>query len=212
MKPSSQSSFAGAKRWPATLLDWLVCWFCLLYLSIYLPLAAMIYLPTWYQVNCQWHPRCEMIGMPTAQQGIAELTRYFRHQGELLTRWTAKERSHLAEVRQIYDGMFVIAWLAVIGLVWRLRPANGRSAALVNLGLLAAMLAVLPVFKPFWQDFLHPLLFDNLDWKNNRDDLSYYIMPRRFFLHSTAALIGAAALLNVLTWQACRHWYQPARE
>ncbi len=176
----------------------IACWASLLYLSIYLPLATMVYVPTWYQLNCAWHPRCELIGMPTAERGIAELTAFFLHRGELVTRWTEKERSHLTEVRQIYDRMFFLAWLGLIVLVLTYRTDRARVAALINLCLILSLLLVLPVFKPFWQDILHPLLFDNDNWRNTKAELSYYLMPRRFFLHSTAALILAAGAGNLL--------------
>ncbi len=183
----------------------LIAGLCLFYLSVSLPLAAMVYSPAWYRWNCQFHPRCEQIGEAATERGIAELTHFFRHDGALVTRWTEKERRHLAEVRGIYDVLFLGTWLALAGLLWGYRPVAMTRIALVNAGLILALLAVLPVFKPFWEYVFHPLLFNNLDWKNTRADLSYYLMPRRFFLHSTAVLIAAAAIGNLAVWALSRH-------
>lgn len=176
----------------------------LLYLTTYLPLALMAYSPQWYRLNCHWHPRCERIGMATAERGIGELTRYFRHQGTLEHRWTAKEQRHLAEVRSLYDRLFWAALIAAVLLAATYRRERIAYYALVNAVIVAALLLALPFFKTFWRELFHPVLFDNELWRNNRYDLSYYITPRVFFLYSTAALVASSIALNLGIWLLLR--------
>ena len=175
----------------------------LLYITIYLPLAAVIYTPYWYKANCSWHPRCEHFGKIRAARHIKELTGYLRHSGELESpAWTNKERRHLAEVRQIFDRLFFIA-LAAAGLLTSFFDRGAlKTAALANIGLMLVLCAVLPFFTVFWRDIFHGWLFDNTYWKNNPADVSYYIMPRVFFRHTMMLLIAAAWLFNTGTFLA----------
>lgn len=172
----------------------------LCYLTLYLPLAWMIYAPHWYQINCNFHERCQRLGQPHAERAIDELTQYFRHQGVLVTRWTAKEKQHLAEVRRLYDALLLFGFLAVLTLALVAERNRLGSYALLNIVLLLALLAVVPFFKTFWRDIFHPLLFDNQLWKNTQHDVSYYIMPRLLFRNSVILLVVVAVLENLAIW------------
>lgn len=173
----------------------------LFYLSLYLPLTALVYLPGWYELNCHWHPRCEILGAGRVEQAVDELTRYFRHQGELVHGWSQKERRHLAEVRPIYDGLFLGAFLAAAALVLGWEPRHAARTALWAAAGVAALALVLPFFAAFWTQLFHALLFDNELWRNDRGDLSWYFMPREFFKYSAILLISAAVAINlILAW------------
>lgn len=182
----------------------LLLWLCvpaLLYLTLYLPLAGMIYLPYWYETNCDWHPRCERLGQERSEQAIAELTQFFAHRGELKRPWSDKEQQHLAEVRQIYDRMLIALGLLSLLLIGCLHhPRLLRKAAGINVLIFLALSAILPFFTPFWKQIFHPLLFDNQLWINTRADQSWYIMPRLFFRNSMALLIVIGAGSNLLLW------------
>lgn len=169
----------------------------LFYLSLIVPLAGMIYLPQWYVVNCHWHDRCERFGQESSRLAIGQLTQFFRHQGELSGRWSEKEIRHLSEVRGMFDRLLLAALLAAVVLALTYEKRRLARAALISATSIAAMLLVLPFFATFWRDVFHPLLFSNNLWRNTPDDVSYYIMPRVFFKHSTALLIGTACLLNL---------------
>lgn len=177
----------------------------LFYLTVYIPLILITYLPYWYQLNCEWHPRCEQIGYERALKSIDELTAFFRYQGQLTKPWTSKERLHLAEVRHIFNKLFFGAVIAVVilGLVFDRQRAS--RYALINVVIIVSLLLILPFFTPFWRQIFHPLLFDNELWKNNKFDVSYYIMPRQFFMFSTAFLIVLSCLLNLSVWLGLRN-------
>jgi hypothetical protein len=108
----------------------------LLYLILYLPLTFIAYFPSWYRLNCRWHPRCEQIGEEKAFQVIGELTQFFRHQGELTLPWTFKERLHLAEVRDILDRLFLGLPIALILLPFLFNHSQAIRFSLINVMIL----------------------------------------------------------------------------
>lgn len=177
----------------------------LLYLTFYLPMTGIIYLPQWFRVNCNWHPRCESIGYGAAFRGIDELNAYFLHQGELVNLWSDKEKVHLAEVRGMFDTMFYTAVFAAAVIFPTFDKKRVSRYAFINAAIILSLLVVLPFFSSFWKDFFHPLLFDNELWKNNPSDLSYYIMPRTFFKYTVALLIVVCCILNLTLRFAFRH-------
>lgn len=183
----------------------------LFYLSIYVPLVFIVYLPYWYKLNCNWHTRCDTIGYERAERGIDDLTSFFLHKGELVSFWTKKERLHLAEVRDIFDKMFIIGLIAVVGLVLTFDRRLVSRFAIVNAVIIFSLLAVLPFFTTFWRDVFHPLLFDNDLWMNNRFDLSYYIMPRQFFKYTTVLLVASSVILNLAVWLVFRGGIKSSR-
>ncbi len=176
----------------------------LFYLTIYIPLAFIVYLPYWYKLNCNWNERCETVGYERAEKGIDDLTAFFTHRGELVSFWTKKEKLHLGEVRDIFDKMFIISIICLICLILTFDRLLVPRFAIVNASIIIALLVVLPFFTTFWRDIFHPLLFNNKLWMNNRFDLSFYIMPRQFFKYTTVLLIASSVILNLLIWSAYR--------
>lgn len=176
----------------------------LFYLTVYIPLILMIYPPYWYQLNCEWHPRCEQIGYERAFKSIDELTAFFRYQGQLAKPWTLKEKLHLEEVRYIFNKLFFGAILAVVPLCLIFDRQRVSRYAFINVIVIILLLLIVPFFTPFWRQIFHPLLFDNELWKNNRFDVSYYIMPRQFFKLSMIFLITLSCLLNLSVWLSLR--------
>lgn len=183
----------------------------LLYLTIYIPLVLIVYPPYWYELNCNWNERCDTIGYERAVQGIEDLTSFFLHRGELVSFWTNKEKLHLAEVRDIFDNMFIIAVICVICLALTFDRARVSRFAILNSLIIVALLIVLPFFTTFWRDIFHPLLFSNKLWINNKFDLSFYIMPRQFFKYTTALLISSSVILNLAIWSLSRGTKKTAR-
>lgn len=172
----------------------------LFYLSVYPLLALQIYSETWYQVGCDWHGRCEQLPRLDADQAIEQLAGFWRHQNELSMAWTRKERNHLTEVRPIYDAMLGGFGLATVIALASFQRARLRRAALINGLIVLSLLAVLPFFKYFWVEIFHPLLFDNMDWNNNRADLSWYLMPKALFKLSIGALVAWTFSVNLAVW------------
>lgn len=176
----------------------------LFYITFYLPMIFIIYFPTWFKVNCNWHNRCDYIGRDVSYNGIGELNSYFLHSGELKTRWTHKEKIHLAEVRGMFDNMFFISIISLAVLVALYDRKTLSKIALINSFLILSLLIVLPFFTTFWREIFHPLLFDNNLWINNLNDLSFYIMPRQFFKYTVALLVISCFIINMLIWSFLR--------
>jgi uncharacterized membrane protein len=176
----------------------------LLYLTFYIPMTLTFYLPQWMKFNCGLHTRCEVIGNEKAITGINELASYFRHQGELNSFLTQKEKLHLKEVRGIFDKMFFLALISLVMISLTYNRKRVSRYALINSMIIIALLIVLPFFGTFWRDVFHPLLFDNDLWQNNKYDLSFYIMPRQFFKYTVALLIILCFSINIAIWLGLR--------
>jgi hypothetical protein len=176
----------------------------LFYLTIYAPLVFIVYLPYWYKINCNWNERCDMIGYERAEKGFDDLTSFFLHKGELVSFWTKKEKLHLAEVREMFDKMFIFAIICVISLILTFDRGRVSRFAIANSAIILAFLVVLPFFTTFWREVFHPLLFNNQLWMNNRYDLSFYIMPRQFFKYTTVLLVASSVILNLAIWSVSR--------
>jgi hypothetical protein len=173
----------------------------LFYLALYIPMAFMVYCPMWYTFNCRLHPGCEFIRMENAEKYIHELTGFFMHRGELKSaEWSFKEKFHLSEVRNNFDGMALFALICVILLAVTFNRHKLPGAARVNLIIVLSLLILIPFFTFFWMEIFHPLLFKNNFWESNRYDRSFYIMPVVFFKHSLVFLIASSSLINGLTW------------
>ena len=167
-------------------------------------MALTFYLPAWMDINCEWHGRCQVIGIERAESGINELAAFFRHQGELDSFLTEKEKLHLKEVQGIFDTMFFVGLLSVLAIALTYRRKQVSRFALINAAINICLLVVLPFFGTFWRDIFHPLLFDNDLWQNNRYDLSYYIMPRVFFKYTVGLLILLCFAINIVLWLSLR--------
>jgi len=177
----------------------------LFYVTLYLPFSLILYLPGWYKISCNWHSRCEKMGYERIDTGIKELSRFFRHQGELTSIfWTGKEKAHLLEVRHMADKMFFFSIFALCGLIFCFHARLVSDFALVNMIIILSLLTILPVFGVFWRDVFHPILFKNQLWLNTRFDFSFYIMPRVFFKITTALLIVICSGINFLIWYGLR--------
>lgn len=182
----------------------IVLFISLLYLTFYIPMSLTFYAPQWMELNCNWHERCKIIGFDNAYKGIDELASYFRHRGDLERFWTVKEKTHLKEVRGMFDKMLIGAAIALVLLILTYDRNRIPRYGLVNVAIILSLLLVLPFFTTFWRDIFHPLLFNNKLWINNRYDLSFYIMPRQFFKYTIALLIAVSVSVNIVIWLALR--------
>jgi uncharacterized membrane protein len=182
----------------------IVLFVSLFYLTFYIPMSLTYYAPQWMKLNCNWHERCKAIGFDNAYKGIDELASYFRHQDGLERFWTLKEKTHLKEVRIMFDKMLIGAAIALVLLILTYDRNRVPRYALANAAIILCLLLVLPFFTTFWRDIFHPLLFNNKLWINNRYDLSFYIMPRQFFKYTIALLIAVSVSVNIVIWLALR--------
>jgi len=182
----------------------IILFLSLLYLTFYIPMTLSFYTPQWMTLNCGWHVRCDTVGRENAEKGIKELSAYFRHQGELDSFWTRKEKLHLEEVRGIFDKMIIVGIATLILLIITYNRKQLSRFALINSIIILSLLIILPFFGTFWRDVFHPLLFDNELWQNDKFDLSYYIMPRVFFKYTVALLIISCFLINFALWIGLR--------
>lgn len=174
----------------------LVSWFCLLYLTLYIPFGFMVYFSPWYLLNCRLNPISRRIDPGKARIYINELTGFFLHRVFLETGWSEKEKFHLNEVRGIFDylaGMAIIS-LALLGIMFN-KEYIGKLAK-VNMLIILSLILILPFFRYFWVSILHPLLFNNMAWKTNRLDVSFYLLRPSFFIYSTIFLIISSFIEN----------------
>ncbi|VVS92025.1 lipoprotein intramolecular transacylase Lit [Desulfoluna spongiiphila] len=177
----------------------------LFYLTFWLPLAAVVYTPVWYDASCGIHGRCGQLKAGPPDVLIRQLTAFLSHGGELAhPAWTAKERQHLAEARDRLDLAAVVAAVSLVCLAFAATPSLLKGSALVNLALFPLLTGIFPFFTTFWRDLFHPLLFSNHLWLNTPLDVSFYLMPRRFFFWTLALGIGGAVAANIVvaavTW------------
>lgn len=170
----------------------------LLLLVVWLPIAAVTYLPGWHAASCNWQPRCDDYGRASALQRIDELRHFMQHRGQLSNfAWTEKETTHLTEVRGMLEKLATFALLG--GLIFA-HTEREKRARLARWAMLCAAsgIIVLPFFGTFWKEIFHPLLFDNALWSNTPADTSWWIMPRVYFHYTTGLVIGTATLLCAL--------------
>lgn len=179
------------------------------YLLVCLPLGLIVYTPYAYQWYCPINPRCELISTAFAQQSIQQLTDFLQHQSaRLFSPWSHKEQLHMLEVRRMYD---VAAGLFAVLLVWLsydLRQPHARiryrgyvqHSLYFSLGLLLISLLIMPFFQYFWLHIFHPLLFNNQLWRIDQSDISWYLMPRQFFMWVIGFIVVCSLLLHVLLW------------
>jgi hypothetical protein len=182
--------------------------FALLFVTTYVAVAFMAYTPYWYSINCNWHPRCEILGIDIAQDHIVELAGYLRHQNELTsTMWSEKERKHLIEVRAIYSQILAAFLITLAVFIYLLRDrawTQLKWAAKINLAFLALCLCAMPWFKEFWHDVFHPIFFSNMDWFNTPKELSYWITPQVFFKYSAITIVVFLVLVHTGVLYALR--------
>lgn len=192
--------------------------FLLLLWTLFIPLAVVIYTPWSYQLNCHWNERCAQFGEAESEQAGQELAAFFRHQRPLPERWTPKEQAHLLEVRGMYDKALLV-FVVLTGLLLvnysRERSAYRRYWRF-SIGwllvLLLLMLALTPVFNYFWMEIFHPLLFDNELWRTNPEDVSWYLMPKTYFIRVILFLLVATLILQmILLYCAPRTTNQPPK-
>ena len=179
----------------------------LLYVLVCLPLALTVYTPYAYQLYCPINPRCDLLSASFAQQSMLQLTDFFQHQTpRLFPPWSHKEHLHMLEVRGMYDlaaGVFVVV-LLWIG--YDIRQPNSRQryqqyvrySLWLSLGLLLLCLLIMPFFQYFWMHIFHPLLFNNELWRTDRADISWYLMPREFFMGVIGFIVVSSLLLHLL--------------
>lgn len=185
---------------PPLLLFWLFC----------LPLAFSVYTPYLYQANCYWNERCDQLGEQQTERRISELNRFFLHLNTQLPQpWTQKENIHMGEVRQIYDSVFIVFILLTLFFIFDYRRGSQaglryrrytRNSLLISVALMLCALLLIPFFKVFWMNVFHPLLFDNELWRTNRSDVSWYLVPKLFFMRAILFITVTTLLLNLALW------------
>ncbi|MCX6582821.1 MAG: DUF1461 domain-containing protein [Candidatus Aminicenantes bacterium] len=186
------------------ILKLVVSWFSLLYVTLYIPFAFMVYFSPWYKLNCRLHLISQRIPTEKASIYIHELTGFFLHSHQLETGWSAKEKFHLNEVRGIFD---ILAGAAILSLAlfgFTFNKKHTRKLAGINLLIIISLTLIIPFFRYFWISILHPLLFNNLAWRTNPMDVSFFLLPPAFFYYSTILLITVSFIINLSLWLSFR--------
>jgi hypothetical protein len=174
-------------------------------LTLYIPFAFMVYFSPWYLLNCRLDPVSKRIKPEKANVYIHELTGFFFHRHHLETDWSAKEKFHLDEVRGIFDVLSCAAALSLAFLGFMFDKKHVRKFAGINMLIILSLTLILPFFHYFWVSILHPLLFNNLAWKTNPMDVSFYLLRPSFFKYSTVLLIIFSFIENLTLWLCMEH-------
>jgi hypothetical protein len=177
-----------------------ISWFSLLYLTLYIPFAFMVYFSPWYKLNCRLHPISQRIPIEKANVYIHQLTGFFIHTHPLETDWSPKEKFHMTEVRDIFDFLAGAAILSLAFFCLLFNKKHTGKCAAINLVIILSLTIILPFFSYFWKHILHPLLFNNLAWKTNPMDVSFFLLPPAFFKYSAILLIVVSFALNLTIW------------
>ena len=144
-------------------------------------------------------------GEEKSKRHINELVNFLRHTSTLVhPDWTSKEKHHLSQVRIIFDMLHAGAVMAACALVLAYDPRRLKKIALINAVILLSTSAVIPFFKYFWRRVIHEILFNNENWINYPSDVSYYITPRIFFLHTLILIISVSVLINLCLFMLLR--------
>lgn len=185
----------------------------LLYVLVCLPLALTIYTPYAYQLYCPINPRCGLLSESLAQQSMQQLTEFLRHQTpRLFPPWSHKEHLHMLEVRGMYDLAMAVFVLALLWVMYDAKQPNARRryqqyvwhSLILILVLLLVCLLIMPFFQYFWMHIFHPLLFNNELWRTDRSDISWYLMPREFFMGVIGFIVLSSLLLHLLLYKLLR--------
>ncbi|WP_020394946.1 DUF1461 domain-containing protein [Thiolinea disciformis] len=179
----------------------------------YLPLALVVYTPYSYWIYCHWNIRCTYLDAATLDKTPRELSAFFRHQRPSLNPpWSAKETQHMLEVRSMYD--WALLAFGLISVIFALDLATSRRLRDYHvyakfslrwlLGLALLMILIVPVFGVFWMKVFHPLLFANDLWRTDQTDISWYLMPKHYFLSVIFVLFSLSLLFNALLLRLLR--------
>ena len=174
-----------------------LCGLSLFYVTFWLPVAAAVYTPFWYDISCTFHGRCAHLGGDLYPSLVRELTSYLTHTGSLEDAgWTPKERRHLFEARDRLDVASLAALVALLILALEASLPWLKRGAFANVVVIPLMTCIFPFFSFFWRGLFHPLLFSNNRWLNTPLDHSFYLMPRSFFVGLIALGLATAWLAN----------------
>ncbi len=183
------------------LIRYLLLKVALVFFSIYLPLVAIAYMPYWGVLHCDLNKQCYTSHYTLHLEGIHELAAFYRHQGELQTGWSEREKSYFQIVRKAFDALSVIALLMLALL---LSSFNWQSLKKISKN----NLLILPFFillTPFLADILNFCLqyFFAVEhfWQSSSWDLSYYIMSQAYLQQTFVAVLLAALVINILVWR-----------
>lgn len=168
-----------------------------------LTLLPLIFATSWYEFNCSFHDRCPNLDPVGVTERARNMGQFFLHREALAPDWDPRGAAHLADVRDIYDRLAVVAVVAAILLALLLsrQPAHlvpfSRGAFWL---LIVCVFAVLPAFGLFWEKVFHPALFDNDLWRTRPSEILWSLSPRVFFRNSAIALLCSSALLTLILW------------
>lgn len=179
----------------------------ILYISVCIPLALTIYTPYAHLWYCPLNPRCDLLSDSFFQQSVQQLTAFLQHQTALLqTPWSHKEALHMLEVRGMYDQAAVLFFGGLLWIAWDVRKPNSHQryqqyvqhSLYLSIGLLLICALIMPFFKFFWLHIFHPLLFNNQLWRTDPADISWYLMPRQFFMWVIGFIVLSSVLLQII--------------
>lgn len=168
----------------------------LLYLTLYIPFTITAYSKSWYETNYEKQSTYQTLGIVKTNNQTNNLINFFLHKQELNQLWSEKETLHLKEVRNIYDLLFIIFLITTPILILFFNKKIINHASKKNTYIIPSLLIIIPFFRLFWNNILHPLLFNNNYWINTPNEVSYHLFPTTFFINSILFIITISAIIN----------------
>lgn len=171
-----------------------------LYLTLYIPLTYTIYSSSWYELNYEKQGTYNLINKELSMNSTTNLINYFYHKDNLNNNWNLKEKTHFSEVRNIYDILFLFSLINFLILIYSFNKNNIAKYSIINLIIILLSFLLIPFFTFFWNKIFHRVLFSNNLWILNKNDLSYYLFPNEFFIHSFILILLISITINLLVY------------
>lgn len=181
----------------------IILFFAVLFLTIYTPVSITIYSLNWYEYNYENQNTYEHIEKENALFITKNLINFFLYQENLGSEWNDKEKKHMSDVRKIYSGLFILAIISFLFILHIIRYFDISLIKIYSISnnitiIFIGILIIIFDFNYIFDNFFHPLFFDNNNWILNSDDISYYLFPYEFFQRSLMFILVVTIIENLI--------------
>ena len=120
------------------------------------------------------------------------------------TVFSQKEIQHYSDVELYFRFLILLIPISILLLLLPLAiylnleydwKSYLKSMSTFSIIILILLALILVYFETFWNDILHPLLFDNLYYINTPNEVSYYLYPEIFFEQCIKIMYGITSLI-----------------
>lgn len=185
------------------------------FLLLLTPILHYTYNETHYLDQMEKHSVQER--KPEAPEYYANIIGFLKGQNELEGNYTYNERSHMEDVKKLYNAantilyasIIIITGFAIIGIKRKERkeyytkPLIYGSATLLGLNIIILITATLS-FTTFFTGF-HEIFFPMGNWQFPYDSTLITLFPREFFVETTQKIILTSTMLGIITLLTTRY-------